>query len=258
MSVGVNAREQRLRKQAELQSLQRQLVNLRSAQQEESYISSQAVIPPQLTQQIDKARQQIEAVEDELITLGDKTVDSRGRQFYREAFKAELGEDNDKALKLYKQASRNSYADASAALRSLRYRLKVSKPKTAAWASIAADRPKTRFPWAVIVTLLIFVLIFTLVLNNYLPQFDNSAVVSEVTVFLTTTATHTPLPPTIIVPATATRTPTGTRLAAINVESTAFQPQPPYHHTHCSRNTIVDDDGSKHTSSPDCNPNRAC
>ena len=112
MSAGVNAREQRLRKQAELQSLQSQLLNLRS-QQEESYISSQATIPPQLTQQIDKVRQQLESVEDELISLGDETLASTGRQLYREAFKSELAEDHDKALKLYKQAARRKEAPMS-------------------------------------------------------------------------------------------------------------------------------------------------
>ena len=213
MTSGMNVREQRLRKQAELQSLTSQLVTLR--EQEVSYISAQAVIPVRLTQQINKMRQQIEAVEDELLALEEDNVVIPAHQFYREAVAAELAEDYDRALKLYRSAVRHSHADASPASRSLTYRLKTSKSKTAAWGLISSKQPKTRFPWAAIATLLIFVLIFTLLLTNYfLPQAtdDTIAVVSPAAITATTAPTRTPLPPTVIVPATATLTPTGTSL----------------------------------------------
>ena len=220
MTAGTNTREQRLRKQAELQSLSRDLATLRK--QEGEYISTQAVVPAQLMQQIGKIRQQTKRVEDELLLLEEESIDIPAYQFYRKAFAAELDKAYDEALKLYKNAARHSHGDAQAASRSLRYRLKTAKPKTTAWSSISSERPRTRFPWGVIVALLIFVALFSFALSYGVPQFTNEAVVGGTLSLSTRTATATdiPLPPVIIVPSTATLTPTGTRFASVSTDAT--------------------------------------
>ena len=71
MATDVHAREQRLRKQAELQSLYLNLANLRK--QETTYIESSAGLPELLVHQINDLRQEISGVEDELLTLNDET-----------------------------------------------------------------------------------------------------------------------------------------------------------------------------------------
>ena len=130
MAADIHSREQRLRKQAELQSLRLNLANLRK--QEDSYIAASAVIPELLVNQINDQRHQIQQVEDELLALGEEPAQPSGRQLYREAYEAELVGDFDKALKLYKNAARSAQPDADAAGRSVRYRLRSSKSKVAA------------------------------------------------------------------------------------------------------------------------------
>jgi hypothetical protein len=226
MAAGVYAREQRLRKQAELQSLKTNLVNLR--EQEESYVNAQAVIPVRLTEQITKIRQEIEAVEDELVTLGDETIESPAQRFYREAFAAELAQEFDKALKLYKNAARQGHVEANTAIRSLRYLLRTSKNKdaslTMAWASIARTRPKTRFPLAVIIFLIIFILILTLFLSNYLSPPTTEEVIA---IASTVTATLSAGPATFVLPATPTTIPTP--IPATSTPTSTPRKCPKYH-----------------------------
>ena len=94
------SREQRLRKQAELQSLYTNLTSLR--EREASYIEASMTVPERLVGQIEEIRQEVINVERELLTLGDETLEMPARQFYREAFEAESAEDLPKAIKLYK------------------------------------------------------------------------------------------------------------------------------------------------------------
>ena len=212
MTAGVDSREQRLRKQAELQSLNSNLANLR--EQEDSYISVQAATPERLTQQITKVRQQIQGVQTELISLGDETVETPARQFYWEAFAAELTKDEDKALKLYRNAARYDYPDANAAIRSLKHLSKVAKNKAtiaaSPWSNSAGSQSRGKFFLGVIIVILIFAVIVALGLNNYLSQPAGEAVVLEAATALIATV----IPPTIIVPNTATPNPTLTSLPA--------------------------------------------
>ena len=82
----VYAREQRLRKQAELQSLYTNLASLRRDRGEASYIEASVIIPERLVNQINELRQDILRVERELAALGDEAVETPGFRFYREAF----------------------------------------------------------------------------------------------------------------------------------------------------------------------------
>ena len=206
MTAGVDSREQRLRKQAELQSLNSNLANLR--EQEESYISVQAATPERLTQQITKVREQIQGVQTELINLGDETVEIPARQFYWEAFAAELANDQDKALKLYSSAARHNYPDANAAIRSLKHLSKMAKNRAALavspWSNSAGSQSRSKHFLRVIIIILIFAVIVALGLNNYLSQPAGEVAVLEATTALIATV----IPPTIIVPDTATPNPT--------------------------------------------------
>ncbi|MFC1976087.1 hypothetical protein ACFLXQ_06830, partial [Chloroflexota bacterium] len=157
MTTDEYAREQRLRKQAELQSLYTNLASFR--EREASYIQFSTAIPERLVDQITEARYQIEETEGELLTLGDETVGTPARQFYRDAFQAELGENFAEAIKLYKSALRYTHPDAGAALRSLRYKIKVESGQGVdnAWASISGGSSSRL--WIGLAVLLIIALI---------------------------------------------------------------------------------------------------
>ncbi len=207
MTTDVHFREQRLRKQAELQSLYRDLTNLRKGA-EASYIEASVAIPGQLVDQINELRREIATVEDELLTLNDKSIETPGHQFYRQAFEAELAADFKKALKLYKKASRYAYPDASAAARSVRYLAKTSKSKSAVgtvWTPAQANQTRNRLLIGLTI-LLILVLIAAFALNDF------SSSPSQETVAVGSTTIATPTPPVVIliVPDTATPLPTNT------------------------------------------------
>lgn len=118
------SREQRIRKQAELQSLFNSLANLR--ERELSYMEASAAVPELSVNQTNQIRHRIQALESQLIT-DEESSETFAHRFYREAFEAELAGDSDKAIKLYKKADRYDHQDAEAAIRSLRYRLKRSR-----------------------------------------------------------------------------------------------------------------------------------
>lgn len=205
MTTDVDARERRLRKQAELQSLHTTLANLRD--REVTYITAQATLPDLLIQQTTEIRQQIQTIENELAALNDEPVPTPGRQIYREAFEAELNQDFEKALKLYKSAARYTYADASAAARSLRHRIKTAKRKTSLtfpWADVSARRSR-RFSFGLLVALLIGVIIIILALNVYFSN-PSEAVVTVSPTITTTSVTLT----AVVVLNTATPTVTNT------------------------------------------------
>jgi len=206
MAADIHSREQRLRKQAELQSLHLNLANLR--EREASYIAASAAIPELLVNQINDQRQQIQRVEDELLALGEEPAQPPGRQLYREAHEAELAGDFDRALKLYKSAARSSHPAADAAGRSVRYRLKSSKSKAAAAGQSWPPSAQSRNRWLVaLAALLILVLIGILIANGFSSVTSEEAVAVEPAA----TPTQTPLPPEVIliVPETPTPEPTG-------------------------------------------------
>lgn len=215
MAADIHSREQRLRKQAELQSLHLNLANLR--EREVSYISASAAIPELLVNQINDQRHQIQRVEDELLALGEEPAHPPGRQLYREAHEAEQAGDFDKALMLYRNAARSSHPDADAAGRSVRYRLKSSKNRIAAAGQSWPPSAQSRNRWLVgVAGILILGLVGVLVVNGLSPAPTEEAVAVEPSV----TPTQTPLPPEVILIVPETPTPEPTRPAAPTVTPT--------------------------------------
>jgi hypothetical protein len=208
MATDEHLREQRLRKQAELQSLYLNLANLRK--QEATYIETSAGLPDLLVHQINEVRQEIRQVEDELLGLHDEAIQTSARQFYREAFEAERAGDSDKAIKLYRNASHYNHPDAGAAIRSVRYARKIAKSKAAgagkSWVSPSSARQARNRFLVGLAALLILVLIVIFALNNLFFSSPPEAASAE------PTATPTPPAVILIVPNTATPVPTNTPL----------------------------------------------
>jgi hypothetical protein len=221
MAADIHSREQRLRKQAELQSLRLNLANLR--ERETSYIAASAVIPELLVNQINDQRHQIQRVEDELLALGEEPAQPPGRQLYREAYEAELAGDFDKALRLYKSAARSAQPDADAAGRSVRYRLRSSKSKVAmagqSWP--ASDQSRNR--WLVAAAAILILGSFGILMANGLSSEPSEEAVA---VEPLASATPTPVPPEVIliVPETPTLEPT--RPVAPTATPTVLPPTP--------------------------------
>ena len=80
MTDNISSREQRLRKEAELQSLYIVLANYR--EREASYIEASASIPELLINQINETRHNIVNVEDELAGLSQEAAESKANQYY--------------------------------------------------------------------------------------------------------------------------------------------------------------------------------
>jgi len=205
MATDEHFREQRLRKQAELQSLYLNLANLRK--QEATYIEASAGLPDLLVHQINEVRQEIRSVEAELLTLNDESIQTPARQFYREAFEAELAGDSDKAIKLYRNASHYNHPDAGVAIRSVRYSRKVAKNKAAGvgktWVSPSPARQLRNRLLVGLATLLILVLIVIFISSRFFsPPLEVASAEP--------TATPTPPAVILIIPETATPIPTDT------------------------------------------------
>lgn len=223
MATDVHAREQRLRKQAELQSLFLNLANLRK--QEATYIEVSAALPEFLVHQINELRQDIKGVEAELLTLNDETVNTPARQFYREAFEAELAGDYEKAIKLYKSASHYNHPDAGVAIRSVRYARKMAQNKAAGvrrnWrspASLSQTRNRILIGLAALL-LLILVGVFLIARNLFSPPPETASLVP--------TATFTAPAVILIVPNTATPVPSATATTTLTPTPTATRsPRP--------------------------------
>ncbi len=163
MAAETLSREQRLRKEAQLQTLYINLANLRD--REASYISTSANIPDALLGQINEAQQNIQMLETELAEPGDNSTEARGRQFYREAVEAETTGDLNKAGKLYKSAARYAHQDGNAGARSVRYKIRAEKLRAAAteqdWLATPKGRSKQRILLGfVVILILILVVIF--------------------------------------------------------------------------------------------------
>jgi hypothetical protein len=237
------SREQRIRKQAELQSLYSTLSNLRG--RELSYMEASARIPRLVHTQIDGVRQKMVSLEEELAgTTDEDPAEAKGRRFYAEAFEAERAGELEKALGIYKKASRYSHSDAAQAIRSVRYQIKRGKTKTAEiWLPTGPKQHGNRLLWLFVLALLAIILVIfwlnwpatlrpqtTLVVVDITPNRDTPTVVVQLiipdtpTPFPTATATltsvPTPLPtptptdvqtqPAAIVPPEATDTPVPT------------------------------------------------
>lgn len=207
MAASVHTREQRLRKQAELQSLYSNLANLRQSA-EASYIAAGATIPERLVNQISELRHEIERVENELLALDDKSIQSPARQFYREAFEAERAQDLNKALKLYKKAARQAHPDAAAAARSVRYLMKTSRSKSGAGRTVwvATANPSRNRLLAGVAFLIVLVLVAAFAINGLSSPRPGEVIAEEPS----DAATATPPVVILIVPDTATPPPTAT------------------------------------------------
>jgi hypothetical protein len=219
----VYAREQRLRKQAELKSLYTNLASLRRDRGEAGYIEASAIIPERLVNQINELRQDILRVERELAALGDEAVEAPGSRFYREAFETELAGDTRKALNLYKSASRHTHPDANAALRSLRYRMAKKPASGHLW---QADGQAHSRLWLGLGAGLIMMLVLIMVLGRSLTS------PSLPIVAVGTTATSTATQVILIIPHTATPTPTETPVSTATPAPTKTStpiatPEPP-------------------------------
>ena len=75
MTDDITSREQRIRKEAELQSLYAALASFRG--REASYIQDSAAIPDVLVNQINETRRDIERVETEIFALTEQTDEGR-------------------------------------------------------------------------------------------------------------------------------------------------------------------------------------
>jgi hypothetical protein len=211
MATDVHSREQRLRKQAELQSLHLNLANLRK--QEATYIEASAGLPELLVHQINDLRHVIRDVEDELLALNDESIQTPARQFYREAFEAELADDYDKAIKLYKNASHCNHPDAGVAIRSVRYARKLARNKAAgggrAWTSTASvNQSRYRLIIGLAALLLLIVAGIFLVWGRPFSTSPEAAVIEP-------TATPTPPAVILIIPDTATPLPSATSTSTL-------------------------------------------
>ncbi|MCB0193065.1 MAG: hypothetical protein KDJ65_14065 [Anaerolineae bacterium] len=202
------SREQRIRKQAELQSLYNALANLRD--RELTYMEASASVPDLSINQTNQIRHRIEALESQLIAQEEESSETFAHRFYREAFEAELAGDYDKAIKLYKKADRYDHQDADAALRSLRYRVKRGRniPRDLqAWLPPPAHNLRNRLIVGVAAVLICTPLaVFIFYRGNSTEQPQNIA--QEPTA--TFTVTTTPVSVQLIVPNTATPLPTFT------------------------------------------------
>ncbi len=214
MAVDVQTREQRLRKQAELQSLQLNLTSLRK--QEASYISASATIPDLLLHQIVEQRQKIQQVETDLLALKGESAPFPGRDPYWAGLQQELTGEYNKAINLYKKATRSHYPDAAAAIRSARYRMRLAKSKTAVgklWSPASTGQSKGRLLTGTVAGVGLILAILLATNNGTTPN----TTLSETA---TVTVTHTATPAEVILiipdtatppPATATTAPTTTR-----------------------------------------------
>jgi hypothetical protein len=214
MTIDLNTREQRLRKQAELQYLSGNLANLR--ERETSYIQASAAVPDLLLNQINDVRREIRRVEDELIALEDESIVTPARQFYWQAFEAELADNLPEALKLYKNSARQTYHDANGAMRSVRYKMKSPRVKSLGRMWTSAPARQSRYQLLIILSLSLF-LVLVVVLIASLQFFSAPEVVA---VLPTLTDTATPTPPLVVLILPDTPTPTFTPTAT-------FTPVPP-------------------------------
>jgi hypothetical protein len=234
------SREQRIRKQAELQSLYSTLSNLRG--REVSYMEASARIPRLVHTQIDGVRQKMVSLEDELAgSTEEDPAEAKGRRFYAQAFEAERTGELEKALGIYKKASRYGHSDAAQAIRSIRYQIKRGKTKTAEiWLPSGRQQHGNRLLWLFVVALLAIVLVIfwlnwpagiqpqnTLVVVDATPTRGTPTMVVQLVIPDTPTPLPTPTA-TMTPPPTPLPTPTPTEIqtqpaALILPEATATQ-----------------------------------
>jgi hypothetical protein len=234
------SREQRIRKQAELQSLYSTLSNLRG--RELSYMEASARIPRLVHTQIDGVRQKMVSLEEELADAAEgDPAEAKGRSFYAKAFEAERAGELEKALGIYKKASRYGHSDAAQAIRSVRYQIKRGKTKTTEiWLPSERQPQGNRLLWLFVLALLAIVLVIfwlnwpatlrpqaTLVVVDVTPDRNTPTVVVQLiipdtpTPLPTATATLTSVPTPLPTP---TPTEVQTQPAAIVLpEATATQ-----------------------------------
>ena len=200
---GPLSREQRIRKQAELQSLYGSLANLR--ERETSYIDASARIPELFHSQLDDTRRQIAELELELAAPNDDSAEVKGRELYALGFEAELAGEFSKAEKAYKKSARYSHRDASAAIRSVRYQVKRGRTKTTEiWLPTAKRQGNNRWFLAVVLILLL-ILVIVLLLNWPSRQSTQPVIAVE---FTSTPAATVVVQ--LIIPNTPTPQPTAT------------------------------------------------
>ena len=221
MAAEILSREQRLRKQAELQSLYINLASLR--EREASYIRASAAIPALIVNQINEVRHGIIATEHELLAFNDDAKVPPAQKYYAQAFEAEQASEYARSVKLYKQAARYDHADADSAIRSVNYQAKITKKRAGndrAWSPSQVSRPQRRILFA-LALLLLLTLVLILAFSGRSPA--GSEQIAAVEPILTEIVT--PAVVKLIIPNTATppqplptSTPTATPLATDTVQ----------------------------------------
>ena len=180
---------------------------------EASYIKNSIEVPALLLTQVNKIRQEIMVVISALVALKDKTVQSPGFHFYRQAVEEELAGNLAKAAKLYHRAAQHNHPDGRAAVQSVRYRLKISN--NGGWAA-GLSWP----PGALLLISLGAVLIFAVAANSILlgrtPKQEPAAINIEVAIRST--------PTLIILAALNTPTPTSTATPVATLSPTPATP----------------------------------
>ena len=215
------SREQRIRKEAQLQSLYTSLANYRK--QEVTYIENAAAIPMVLINQINEARHEIIQIEGELFSPSSQPSKHRAGDYYQQAVEAELAGDLNAALKLYRSAGRHGHADANAAMRRIRYQQKQAKSKPANnRIPLPVRQSKNRLIAGLAGLVIILLIITTIALGGRSPAEppNVAAIESSATPIISPT-------PELIVPHTATPLPVETpTLTTISVSIPTSTPQP--------------------------------
>ncbi len=225
MTIDITSREQRLRKQAQLQSLYSNLAHLR--EREASYINDAAAIPELFLNQINEARQEIGSIEGEILALGNDSaeavVDPLAQEAYQQGYAVELEEKTPEAIKLYRSAARYGHPDANAAMRSLRYRTKaVKNTSNTMWVPTTASGASSRRSGVGIIVALLVIIIVGLLLGQLFSSEPESGLVVNATphgntsaevLVSTPTQLNAPIPtPTVVFTPTPLPLPSNTPL----------------------------------------------
>lgn len=222
MTSDILSREQRLRKQAELQSLYTNLASLR--EREASYISASAPVPDLLLKQLNELRHQIESVENALAALEHQSVRPLAQDYYHQAFEAELKGNYSDAINLYRSANRHGHPDAGPALRSVRYQSKLAKGKLAAagqpWPPASGSSSQNHI-LIVVAVILVLALITGFFLFGGVPSSPDQGIALA----STATVSATLLPPTNTPNLLPTPTHTATPVPTVAPTSTPISNQ---------------------------------
>ncbi len=219
MTNDITSREQRLRKQAQLQSLYTNLAHLR--EREANYINDAVAIPDLFLNQINEARQEIVSIEEQILALGNDSaktiVDPSAQEAYQQGYTAEVAGNTAQALKLYRSAARYGHSDANAARRSLRYRTKQAKnTATPMWLPTTTRAAGRQNRGRLLIALMLIAIVALLIWQLLSPKPESGLTVNSMpaeVLISTPTQLKAPIPtPTVVFTPTPLPLPTNTPL----------------------------------------------